>query len=138
MGILKIAFAFTLAALAAPPAPAAEPARSSAATQFTQDIPNIQGKKFLQLILTYPPGAKSPAHRHAKSAFIYAYVLEGQVRSQVDDATPKVYGVGESWHENPGAHHRVSENASATQPAKVLVVMVLDSGETILTTPDPQ
>ncbi len=138
MHVLKIAFAVLLAAFAALPARAAEPARSSAATQFTQDIPNIPGKKFLQLILTYPPGAKSPPHRHAKSAFIYAYVLEGQVRSQVDDAAPKVYGVGEYWHENPGAHHRVSENASATQPAKVVVVMVLDASETVLTTPDPQ
>lgn len=138
MHVLKIALAVTLAVFAATPATASEPPRSSVATQFTQDIPNIQGKKFLQLILTYPPGAKSPPHRHAKSAFIYAFVLEGQVRSQVDDAAPKVYGVGEYWHENPGAHHRVSENASATQSAKVLVVMVLDSTETILTTPDPQ
>jgi quercetin dioxygenase-like cupin family protein len=112
--------------------------RSSATTQFVQDIPNIPGKKFLQLVLEYPPGVKSPPHRHAKSAFIYAYVLSGQVRSQVDDGPAKVYGPGEYWHENPGAHHRVSENASATAPAKVLVIMVLDSTETTLTTPDPQ
>lgn len=116
---------------------AADAPRSTATTQFTQDIPNIPGKKFLQLVVSYPPGGKSPSHRHAKSAFIYAYVIEGQIRSAVDDGAPKVFNVGEGWHENPGAHHRVSENASATAPAKMMVVMVLDANETVLTTPDP-
>lgn len=136
MHLVKIAIAGL--ALAAATAQAAEAPRSSAATQFTREIPNIAGKKFMQLVVSYPPGGKSPPHRHAKSAFIYAYVLEGQIRSQVDDAAPKVYNVGEGWHEDPGAHHRVSENASATAPAKMLVVMVLDSAETVLTTPDAQ
>lgn len=137
MHLLKIVCASLVMVLAAA-AQAGEAPRSTAATQFTRDIPNIPGKKFLQLVVSYPPGGKSPSHRHAKSAFIYAYVIEGEIRSAVDDGAPKVYKVGEGWHEDPGAHHRVSENASSTAPAKMLVVMVLDSGETVLTTPDPQ
>jgi quercetin dioxygenase-like cupin family protein len=43
------------------------------------------------VVVTYPPGAKSPAHHHARSAFIYAYVLSGAIRSQVDDEPAKVY-----------------------------------------------
>src|SRR5689334_17957602 len=83
-----------------------------------------------------PPGAKSSSHRHARSAFIYAYVLSGAIRSQVDDQPAKVYGVGEDFYEAPGSHHRVSENASDREPAKLLAVFVVDSSERPLTIPD--
>ena len=87
-------------------------------------------------MVDYPPGGKSTSHRHAASAFIYAYVISGAVRSQVDDQPVKVYKAGEGWSENPGAHHRVSENASETEPAKLLAVFVVDSSEGTLTVPD--
>jgi quercetin dioxygenase-like cupin family protein len=44
--------------------------------------------------------------------------------------------VGEGWYEDPGAHHRVSENASSTEPASLLAVFVVDTGDRPLTTPD--
>jgi len=65
-------------------------------------------------------------------------VLEGQVRIQVDDEPAKVYGVGQNWTELPGAHHKVSANASDTNPAKILAVFVVDDADKELTTPDPQ
>ena len=52
--------------------------------------------------------------------------------------SPGVYRAGESWHEVPGAHHRVSRNASKTKPAKLLAVFVADSGTSQLTIPDPK
>jgi quercetin dioxygenase-like cupin family protein len=61
----------------------------------------------------------SVPHRHG-SAFVYAYVLSGAVRSQVNDEPVRVYRPGETWFENPGSYHRVSENASATEPARVI------------------
>ena len=70
------------------------------------------------------------------SAFIYARVLSGAIRSQVNDEPVKVYQAGESWHEMPGSHHRVSENASDREPASLLAVFVVDSGDKPLTTPD--
>ena len=85
-----------------------------------------------------PPGGKSGSHRHAGSAFIYARVLPGAIRSQVNDEPVRVYQTGESWHEVPGAHHRVSENASDREPASLLAVFVVDSGDKPLTTPDPK
>jgi quercetin dioxygenase-like cupin family protein len=112
--------------------------RSTATPAFKSAIPNIAGKSLIAVVVDYPAGAKSPSHRHAGSAFIYAHVISGAVRSQVDDQPVKVYKAGEGWSENPGAHHRVSENASATEPAKLLAVFVLDSSETALTTPDPK
>ena len=90
----------------------------------------------VSVVVSYPPGAKSPAHRHAASAFIYAYVLSGAIRSQVGDDPAKVYHAGEGFYESPGAHHRISENASDKEPASMLAVFVVDSKDDPLTTPD--
>ena len=103
---------------------------------FEHIISNAQGKSMVAVVVNYPPGGKSPAHHHARSAFIYAYVLSGAVRSQVGDEPPKVYRVGEGFYEVPGAHHRISENASDKEPASLLAVFVVDSKDRPLTTPD--
>lgn len=100
-------------------------------------IPNLPGKRLVSLLVEYPPGASSTPHRHAPSAFIYAYVLSGRIRSQVDDQPVRVYGVGQSWSEDPGAHHRVSANASDTEPARLLAIFVVDGAEKVMTKPDP-
>lgn len=105
-------------------------------TVFERAIPNIPGKSMVVSVVTYPPGSKSPGHRHASSAFIYAHVLSGAIRSKVDDGPVKVYRAGEGFHEVPGSHHGVSENASDKEPASLLAVFVLDSNEKNLTTPD--
>jgi quercetin dioxygenase-like cupin family protein len=65
-------------------------------------------------------------------------VLSGAIRSQVGDEPAKVYQVGEGFYEVPGAHHRISENASKTKPASLLAVFVVDSNDSPLTTPDPK
>ena len=103
---------------------------------FEHIIPNAQGKSMVAVIVSYPPGGKSPAHHHAQSAFIYAYVLSGAIRSQVGDEPAKVYRVGEGFHEVPGSHHRISENASDKEPASLLAVFVVDTNDNPLTTPD--
>lgn len=103
---------------------------------FEHILPNAEGKSMVAVVVTYPPGAKSPAHRHARSAFIYAYVLSGAIRSQVDNQPAKVYKVGESFYELPGSHHRISENASNSDPASLLAIFVVDSKDKPLTTPD--
>src|SRR3954468_20756310 len=103
---------------------------------FEHAIPNIEGKRMVAVVVTYPPGAKSLAHHHAKSAFIYAYVLSGAIRSQVGDEPAKIYKVGEGFYEVPGSHHRISENASDKNPASLLAVFIVDSKDNPLTTPD--
>jgi quercetin dioxygenase-like cupin family protein len=79
--------------------------------------------------------APRPGHTHAKSAFIYATVLEGEILSQVNDGPVTTYKAGQSFSELPGDRHTVSANASKTQPAKLLAVFVVDTNETELTTP---
>jgi quercetin dioxygenase-like cupin family protein len=98
---------------------------------FEHIIPNAEGKSMVAVLVTYPPGGKSPSHHHARSAFIYAYVLSGAIRSQA-----KVYQVGEGFNEVPGSHHRISENASDRNPASLLAIFVVDSKDKPLTIPD--
>jgi quercetin dioxygenase-like cupin family protein len=99
---------------------------------FKEEIVNIPGKSLAAVLVDYGPGGKTPSHRHAKSAFITAYVISGAVRSQIDDGPVQIFKAGEHFTEKPGSHHVVSENASDTEPAKVLAVFVVDSSETPL------
>jgi quercetin dioxygenase-like cupin family protein len=126
-----------LAAWAAVPvAVRAAPPLETVTPTFSHDLPNMPGKSLIAALVTYPPGGASPAHTHAPSAFIYAYVLSGEIRSQVDGAPVRIYHPGESWYEAPGAHHAVSANASRTKPATLLAVFVVNSGEEPLVIPD--
>ena len=118
--------------------PAVTPLRETVTVVADERIPNLPGKRLVSQIVDYPPGASSVPHRHAGSAFIYAYVLSGAVRSQVDDEPVRVYRNGEAWFEKPGAHHRVSENASDTEPARLLAVLIVDAADKQLVIPDPQ
>jgi quercetin dioxygenase-like cupin family protein len=108
----------------------------SVAPAFREAIPNIPGKSIIAVVVSYPPGGKSLPHHHARSAFITGYVLSGSIRSQVDDGPAQVFKAGESFTEKPGAHHVVSENASTTEPAKLLAIFVVDTSDTELTTID--
>lgn len=104
------------------------------ATKFNQPIPNIPGKSLVVVEVDYAPGAASPSHTHAKSAFIYAYVLSGEIESKVNDGESRIYKAGESWSEPPNARHQISRNASKTRSAKLLAVFVVDSDDKTLTT----
>ena len=127
----------SIAALASAAAIAgSSPPAETVTPAFRQRIPNIPGKTLLAAVVDYPPGGASPAHRHAGSAFIFAYVLEGAVRSSVNGSPVKIYRPGDSWSEPPGAHHTVSANFSATRHAKLLAVFVLDTSAKDLVIPD--
>ena len=104
-------------------------------TNFKQAIPNIPGKSLTAQIVDYPAGGASVSHTHAKSAFIYAYVISGQIESKVNDGPARIYKAGESWHEPPASSHPISRNASKTKPAKLLAVFVVDTDDKQLTTP---
>ncbi|ALP68670.1 cupin domain-containing protein [Paraburkholderia caribensis] len=124
------AMAFAIAVPAA-----AHGAAETVTPNFQHAIPNIPGKSLTAVVVDYAPGAASSAHRHANSAFIYAYVVSGEIESQVDDGPKRVYHAGESFFEEPGAVHRISRNASETEPAKLLAVFVADANDKVLTTP---
>lgn len=102
---------------------------------YDHGLPNVPGKSMKGVLVEYAPGGFSEAHTHPPSAFIYATVLEGAIRSQVNDGPVKIYQAGESFSEMPGDRHGVSENASKTKPAKLLAVFVVDTGQRELTFP---
>ena len=126
--LLGFVFAAPFLAFAAQAASTTSPSTSHAniVTAFSHVLPNVHGKSITGLVVTYKPGESTPAHRHG-SAFVVGYVLSGAIRSQLENGKAKVYHAGESWTENPGAHHVLSANASKTEPASLLAIFVSDS-----------
>jgi len=141
MKIRPIALIAMLVAVAAWPSllSAEQASQERQTTAFQEAIPNIPGKTLGALLVNYPPGGATQAHYHPRSAFVIGYVLSGSIRSQVNDGKSRVFHAGESWTEPPGAYHPISENASATEPASLLAIFVVDTADTgRLVTSEPQ
>ncbi len=94
-------------------------------------LPDVEGKTFTSAIVDFPPAARAAPHRHGQ-AFVYAYVLDGTVASQIEGEPVRTYHRGEDWTEQPGAHHVLTENTSGTRPAKLLVVFVSNTGDELV------
>jgi quercetin dioxygenase-like cupin family protein len=122
-------------ALAADSTGQAAAAAETITPAFAEAIANVPGKKMTALVVDYAPGGKSSPHRPGK-AFVVAYVLSGAIRSGVDGKEAQVFHAGEHWIEKPGAHHTVSENASDTEPARLLAIFVADTNDNKLVTFD--
>ncbi|MFE7242631.1 cupin domain-containing protein [Streptomyces sp. NPDC057580] len=137
-GLLAVATltAATACSTSNQPAHAQGPTAAAASTHTSetlklllqQALPNVKGKTFTSAIVDFPPNARAMPHRHGQ-AFVYAYVLEGTVRSKLDDKPVTTYHQGENWVEQPGAHHVLTENTSRTKPAKLLVIFVSNTGD---------
>src|SRR5260370_41015623 len=102
---------------------------------YQHELPNVPGKSIKGVLVEYGPGGSSPGHTHAKSAFIYATVLEGAIRSRFNDGPVTLYKAGQSFSELPGDRHGVSADASKTKPAELLAGCVGDTNERELTIP---
>ena len=116
-----------------PPKPGAGPAR---APLFQSDLPDvaIKGWAVAAVEVKYAPGQASGPHRHP--GITIAHVLEGEVVSKVGDGPEKTYKVGEMWLETPNQLHAVSRNASATQPARLLAILLAEKGAQLTTPAD--
>ena len=113
------------------PAPATQ-----VTTLLKQALADYPGHEVLMLTLDIPPGGGSAAHRHP-GHHIFGYVLEGSYKLKVGDGAETVLSKGQTFYEAPGQLHAVSANASQTEPAKVLAVIVAESGKPI-TVPEKQ
>ena len=96
---------------------------------FEHDLPDLalKGWAVTAVEVSYAPGQASAAHRHP--GITIAYVLQGEIVSKVDDGPERTYKTGEMFLETPNQLHAVSRNASSTQPAKLLAVMLLEKGK---------
>jgi quercetin dioxygenase-like cupin family protein len=97
-----------------------------------QAIPTVPGKTMTAVSVVFPPGARSVPHRHG-DAFLYAYVLEGEIRSQIEGQPAHVYSTGQSWTERPGDHHVLTENVSSSATARLLVIFIADANAPLKT-----
>jgi quercetin dioxygenase-like cupin family protein len=87
-------------------------------------LADYPGKEALMITVEYPPGGADPVHRHRAHGFIY--VLEGSVVMAVKGGKEVTLAPGQTWYEGPNDIHTVGRNASATQPAKFLVLLLKD------------
>jgi quercetin dioxygenase-like cupin family protein len=110
----------------------AEGAHQGEKSLFSVKLPNVPGKSLTAIMVSYPPGGKSAAHRHAGSVF--AYVLSGRIRSQNTATGPAaVYAAGDNFFEPAGSEHLISENASTKESASLLAIFVADDGAELTT-----
>jgi quercetin dioxygenase-like cupin family protein len=138
LSIFAAFFVFTALPVFAASADEVSTDKSKITLVFDHALPNVPGKSMKGVLVEYQPGGSNPAHTHPGSAFIYATVLEGAIRSKINDNPEQVYLAGENFFELPGNHHLVSANASDTQPMRMLAVFVVDTDETNLVTPDKE
>jgi quercetin dioxygenase-like cupin family protein len=113
----------------------AQKAADRAGPIFQHDLPDVMLKDWsvTAVEVSYAPGQASAAHRHP--GITIAYVLEGEIRSKIGDGPEQSYTVGQMFLETPGELHAVSRNASSTQPARLLAVLLAPKGQP-LTTPE--
>jgi quercetin dioxygenase-like cupin family protein len=130
----RLVLALLLVTAAAGVATAADK-NSKVTLVYEHELPNVPGKSIKGVLVEYGPGGTSSAHTHPNSAFIYATVLEGAIKSAVNDGPVVTYRAGQTFSEMPGDRHAVSANASTTKPAKLLAVFVVNTDEKELTTP---
>ena len=98
----------------------------TATTLMTRDLPDFPGKEGMVELVEFAPGEVSQPHRH--NADLFVYVLEGSVVTQVEGDRPLTVRAGDVFYESPTDVHKVSRNASETQPAKLLVFYVKAKG----------
>jgi quercetin dioxygenase-like cupin family protein len=91
-------------------------------TIYKRDLPpvSLDGWQVTVLRLIFPTGFTSPKHVHP--GFVLGYILEGELRFHIEGEPQTLLSAGDAFYEAPGAIHLPSRSASATKPARVLVV----------------
>ena len=111
---------------------AAVPARAADVKDlFAIDLPDYPGKEGRMIEVSYPPGAQEVVHRHDADAFVY--VLEGQIIMQLKGQPAVTLKAGQTFYEGPNDVHVVGRNASNTEPARFVVVLLKGKGAPVLT-----
>jgi quercetin dioxygenase-like cupin family protein len=132
MKTLKL-FALPLVGLlisAAAPAAPEEAPHAKVKELMSKDLKGYPGKEGLMITVEYPPGSVDPVHRHNAHAFVY--VLEGSIVMQVKGGKEVTLKPGDTFYEGPDDVHTVGRNASKTDPAKFVVVLLKDKGAPVL------
>src|SRR5262249_25937950 len=128
----KLAPAIVACSFAVPTVYASEDAPHAIVTQLlTKPVPEAPGKELEMISVEYPPGSADPVHRHDAHAVVY--VLEGSIVMQVKGGKEVTLKPGDTFYEGPNDVHTVGRNASQTEPAKFIVVLLKKQNAPILT-----
>ena len=137
------ATAFFIAAGAPLAAQESVPPRAGPPVLLSAPLVDAPGKNLVVVELNFPPNpnpASTPEHHprgHHHPGSVYVYVTDGAVRLGVEGQPVQVVEAGDSFFEAVGAHHIITENASATEPARAIAVMIVPEGEPLVT-PDAE
>ena len=93
---------------------------------MSKDLTENPGKEVLMITVEHAPGGSNAIHRHNAQACVY--VLEGSVVMQLKGEQQVTLTPGQTFYEGPDDVHVVDRNASSTQPAKFLVVLIKNRG----------
>jgi quercetin dioxygenase-like cupin family protein len=126
MSMLKYGSALLVFACNSLSALAADAPHPTVVPLLSKDLVGIAGKEALMITVEYPPGGADPVHRHDAHAFVY--VLEGSIVMQLEGDTEVTLRPGQTFYEGPTDVHTVGRNASDTEPARFLVLLVKNIG----------
>ena len=98
---------------------------------MTKALADYPGKEAVVITVDYLPGGESPVHRHNAHAFVY--VLEGSIVMGLRGGKSVTLTPGQTFYEGPNDIHTVSRNASLTEPARFLVMLLKNRDEPIST-----
>ena len=132
------AVVLTIGAMAAAAQQGAPP-RAPPKTLFSAPLADAPGKSLVVVELNYAPNPApaSTAEHHGRGhhhpGSVYVYVTQGAVRLGVEGQPVQVVKTGESFFETVGAHHIINENASATEPARAIAMMIVPDGQPLTT-----
>ncbi len=88
---------------------------------------SFEGWQGTMIEVTYPPGAESASHQHPGPTF--GYVVRGKIRWAINGEAPRVLEAGQSFFEPMGSVHSTAANASDTEPAVIMAVILGKPGE---------
>jgi len=95
-----------------------------------KELADIPGKGMLMITVDYPPGSVHPVHRHDAHAFVY--VLQGSIVMQVRGGEEVTLVPGQTFYEGPNDVHTIGRNASTTEPAKFVVILLKKKGADVV------
>jgi quercetin dioxygenase-like cupin family protein len=126
MSYLRILGAVIVIAISALSVRASEAPQPVVNPLMLKDLPDVPGREMLMLTVEYPPGTVEHVHRHDADAFVY--VLEGSIVMGVRGSKEVTLTPGQTFYEGPDDVHTVGRNASATKPARFVVLLLKKKG----------
>src|SRR5918995_6117624 len=91
------------------------------------DVADIAGKETVIYIADVMPGAAGARHTHYGDEFVY--ILDGSLIVTPDGKEPVILRQGETAHLAPADGIHAAKNGSSSEPAKVLIVLVVEKGK---------